>query len=110
MITGNWKEINNFILVITILPLLIGCSTEKKEAEILKKKHMEILTTVNAMAPKMGREINLTVTAPIQVSLKLSERSAITDTKIEFDDMGRRWSEPSRIIWRRYEDGDWKPE
>lgn len=72
------------------------------------------------MYEKMGKEttgdlINLSITAPIKVSLNLKEKTAITATDIKMTLQKAGSSEeseivPARIAWRRFDGGDWQIE
>lgn len=109
------------LLFFTCLSLFLpACSSEKRQSELLEKKVRERVAAASAMYEKMGKEttgdfINLSITAPIKVSLNLKEKTAITTTDIKMTLQKAGSSEeseivPARIAWRRYDDGDWQIE
>lgn len=109
-----------YITACFFLLCFTACSPEKRQSELLEKKLRERVAAASAMYEKIGKEttgdlINLSITAPINVSLNLKEKTAITTTDIKITMQSARSSEhseiiPARIAWRRYEDGDWQIE
>ena len=113
------KFIKPLLILICILPFIAACSSEKRQSELLEKKLKKRVAAASAMLEKIGKEmngqiINLSIASPINVSLNLKEKTAITTTDIKITMQSARSSEseiiPARIAWRLYEDGDWQIE
>lgn len=106
------------IFICLLFFLLAACSSEKRESELLEKKLNERVASANAFYEKMEREMGrqlmkLSITGPIKISMNLKDKTAITDTEMKLeikDSYNQPPAVPTRISWRRYEDGDWQIE
>ena len=106
------------ILFYSLLVCIAACSSEKRESELIEKKLKERVSSANAFYEKMEKEMGrqlmkISIIGPIKVSLNLKDKTAITDTEIKLeikDSLNQPPPLPTRISWRRYEDGDWQIE
>lgn len=76
----------------------------------MEKKLKDRVVAVNKFYKENRGPISLTIASPIKVSLNLKENSAVTDTEMKFDMEGRANVLPVRVVWRKYQDGDWQIE
>lgn len=76
----------------------------------MEKKLKDRVAAVNKFYKENKGPVAITITSPIKVSLNLKENSAVTDTEMKFDMEGRANVLPVRIVWRKYQDGDWQIE
>lgn len=98
------------ILLCLSITILTACSSEKRESSLLEKKLKDRVEAVNKFYKENSGPISLTIASPIKVSLNLKENSAVTDTEMKFDMEGRANLLPVRVVWRKYQDGDWQIE
>ena len=107
------------IFFYSMLLFVAACSSEKRESELLEKKLNERVASANAFYDKMEKEMGrplmkLSIVGPIKFSLNLKDKTAITDTEMKLEMRGNGYNQPpavpTRISWRRYEDGDWQIE
>ena len=98
------------VLVCLVLVSLTACSSEKREGNLLEKKLKDRVEAVNKFYKENGRPLTITITSPIKTSLNLKENSAVTDTEMKVDMPGKPGTVPVRVVWRKYQDGDWQIE
>lgn len=98
------------ILTCLVITAFSACSSEKRESNILEKKLKDRVEAVNKFYKDNGERFAITITSPIKTSLNLKENSAVTDTEMKFDMSGRANVLPVRVVWRKYQDGDWQIE
>lgn len=110
-------NLRNYLMIAIVC--LAACSSEKRESELIEKRLKERVASANAFYDKMEKEtgrqlMKLSITGPIKVSLNLKDKTAIIDTEIKLEMRDNNDNQPpalpTRISWRRYEDGDWQIE
>lgn len=107
---NNIKHLRSLSIVSLVLINLIACSSEKRESSLLEKKLKDRVEAVNKFYKDNGERFAITITSPVKTSLNLKESSAVTDTEMKLDMSGRPSVVPIRVVWHKYQDGDWQIE